>query len=147
MNEEHNNINIHKNICCELIDIYYRKNQDYGNSFHISFQEEGMAMPRIRLTDKLLRFKNLTKSENQEVKDESIRDTLLDLANYAIMTIIELDLATGKHQEEIGVPYVGTRTPTENLGKEKFLLEIGNHIYSVPSSIKDYHCATKDESE
>ena len=48
-------------------------------------------MPRIRLGDKLARFKSLTKSGGQEVKDESIRDTLIDLANYAIMTVLELD--------------------------------------------------------
>jgi hypothetical protein len=50
-----------------------------------------MAMARIRLSDKLNRFKTLTKTNSQEVKDESIRDTLVDLANYAIMTIMEMD--------------------------------------------------------
>lgn len=40
---------------------------------------------------KLARFKSLTKSGVQEVKDESIRDTLIDLANYAIMTVLEMD--------------------------------------------------------
>jgi hypothetical protein len=53
--------------------------------------EEGMAMPRIRMSDKLNRFKTLSRAENQEVKDESIRDTLIDLANYAIMTVMEID--------------------------------------------------------
>lgn len=63
--------------------------------------EEGMAMPRIRLGDKLARFKSLTKSEVQEVKDESIRDTLIDLANYAIMTVLELDdLKAEEHADE-----------------------------------------------
>lgn len=67
------------------------KNHDYGDSFHQTFTEEGMAMARIRLGDKLARFKSLTKSGVQEVKDESIRDTLIDLANYAIMTVLEMD--------------------------------------------------------
>lgn len=57
--------------------------------------------PRIRLGDKLARFKSLTKSEVQEVKDESIRDTLIDLANYAIMTVLELDdLKAEEHADE-----------------------------------------------
>lgn len=47
-------------------------------------------MPRIRLKDKLNRFDMLSRKESQEVKDESIEDTLLDLANYAIMTVMEL---------------------------------------------------------
>lgn len=81
----------HKEICEEINALYLKKNHDYGDSFHISFEEEGMAMPRIRLGDKLNRFKALTKSGSQQVSDESIRDTLIDLANYAIMTILELE--------------------------------------------------------
>ena len=50
-----------------------------------------MAMPRIRLSDKLLRFKTLSKGARQQVSDEGLRDTLIDLANYALMTILELD--------------------------------------------------------
>lgn len=82
---------IHRVILQELSTMYAKKNADYGDSFHKTFLEEGMTMPRIRLSDKLERFKRLTKTGNQEVKDESIRDTLLDLANYAIMTVMELD--------------------------------------------------------
>lgn len=83
---------LHMKICNELNEIYTKKNHDYGDSFHFFFLEEGMAMPRIRLGDKLNRFKALTKSsEVPFVNDESIRDTLMDLANYAIMTVLELD--------------------------------------------------------
>lgn len=81
----------HVLICEEIHDLYVQKNQDYGDSFHQTFMEEGMAMARIRLGDKLSRFKSLTRSGIQQVKDESIRDTLIDLANYAIMTVLELD--------------------------------------------------------
>lgn len=81
----------HQKICGELNALYAKKNHDYGDSFHLSFQEEGMAMARIRLGDKLNRFKTLSRNDKQEVKDESIRDTLIDLANYAIMTILEME--------------------------------------------------------
>ena len=81
----------HQQICKELHDLYVRKNHDYGDSFHLSYIEEGMAMPRIRLSDKFNRFKTLSRIGNQEVKDESLRDTLIDLANYAIMTILEME--------------------------------------------------------
>ena len=70
--------------------MYAKKNKDYGDSFHQTFVEEGMATSRIRLNDKLERFKRLSKSNEQNVKDESIVDTLKDLANYAIMTIMEI---------------------------------------------------------
>lgn len=81
----------HEKICEELNALYAKKNHDYGDSFHLSFLEEGMAMPRIRLGDKFNRFKTLSRNNTQQVNDESIRDTLIDLANYAIMTILELE--------------------------------------------------------
>lgn len=87
-----NNVSRHQAVCNELNALYEKKNKDYGDSFHTSFIEEGLAMARIRLSDKLSRFKNLTKSKDgQAVNDESVRDTLIDLANYAIMTVMELD--------------------------------------------------------
>lgn len=91
----------HKQICDGLNQLYERKNHDYGDSFHQTFVEEGLAMARIRLGDKFSRFKTLshispTDSTQQQVTDESIRDTLLDLANYAIMTVLELDEAEKK---------------------------------------------------
>ena len=77
-------------ICKDLTALYDNKNLDYGDSFGKSFQEWGMPMACIRLTDKLNRLCSLTKSGEQRVQDESIEDTLRDLANYSIMTLIEL---------------------------------------------------------
>jgi hypothetical protein len=81
----------HLSICNQLNAIYERKNHDYGDSFSKSFREYGMTMPCIRLEDKLNRLKALAKSGDARVADESVRDTLLDLANYAIMTVLEMD--------------------------------------------------------
>lgn len=86
----------HREICDELNELYKRKNHDYGDSFHQTYLEEGLAMARIRLSDKLNRFKTLSKlnandADQQKVTDESMRDTLIDLANYAILTILELE--------------------------------------------------------
>lgn len=83
----------HARICEEINKFYERKNHDYGDSFHQTFTEEGMAMARIRLGDKLSRFKTLSRGGVQKVNDESIRDTLIDLANYAIMTVLEMEVA------------------------------------------------------
>ena len=94
----------HKELCDGLNALYARKNHDYGDSFHQTFVEEGLAMSRIRLGDKFSRFKTLsrispTDSDQQQVTDESIRDTLLDLANYAIMTVLELDQEEAERTE------------------------------------------------
>jgi hypothetical protein len=80
----------HDVICQKLTELYINKNRDYGDSFGNGFKEYGMLMPVIRLEDKLNRVKSLIKNE-AAVKDESLIDTLMDLANYSIMTIIELE--------------------------------------------------------
>ena len=86
----------HSIISRELTELYERKNADYGDSFGKSYAEYGLAMPCIRLEDKLNRLKNLTlRSGKQQIAEESIRDTLMDLANYAIMTMIEIDREKG----------------------------------------------------
>jgi hypothetical protein len=84
-----NKVETHRSICEALNALYERKNHDYGDSFGKSFKEYGMAMPCIRLEDKLNRLKALTKDKAQ-VSDESIEDTIMDLANYAIMTLVEM---------------------------------------------------------
>ena len=90
----------HKAICEHLSSLYARKNADYGDSFHETFMEEGWASVRLRLTDKLNRVKRLTRTpKNQSVKDESVRDTLVDLANYAIMAVMELDYLSLKGED------------------------------------------------
>lgn len=86
-------VQAHLNICNEINRLYERKNHDYGDSFHQTFVEEGIAMARIRLGDKFSRFKTLSRGCEQKGNDESIRDTLIDLANYAIMTVLEMEVS------------------------------------------------------
>ena len=82
----------HKNICQELNKVYAQKNHDYGNSFGETFDKLGIVSAVTRISDKYNRLCALaTKPEEErKVKDESITDTLMDMANYCIMTIIEL---------------------------------------------------------
>lgn len=79
-----------RNITKTMIDTFSRKNHDYGNSFGMSCDRHGIVAAVVRLGDKMNRIESLT-SGGAEVKDESIKDTLLDLANYAIMTIMWLN--------------------------------------------------------
>lgn len=72
-----------------LTKIYQAKNQDYGNSFEKSLYKFGLVASIIRLSDKMNRIESLSQTK-AKVKDESIEDTLFDLANYAIMTVIWL---------------------------------------------------------
>ena len=79
-----------RSITDEMANLYDRKNSDYGNSFDRSIDQFGLVASAVRLGDRYNRFSQLINA-NQQVKDESIRDTLIDLANYAVMTILWLD--------------------------------------------------------
>lgn len=78
-------------ICHEMMELHRRKNNDYGNAAHESYKEFGLISYVIRLNDKMKRLKSLTEPGTDiGVKDESIEDTLIDLAAYAIMAIESL---------------------------------------------------------
>ena len=75
-------------ICRDIMALHARKNNDYGNAAHESYKEFGLISYVIRLNDKMKRLKTLTKPGiAQKVTSESIEDTLMDLAAYAIMAI------------------------------------------------------------
>lgn len=86
-----NSINQHKKILDSIHDTYIRKNNDYGNSFSKSFDKHGIICAMVRMEDKWNRIESLTSGKKQMVNDESIKDTLLDLANYCILTVMELE--------------------------------------------------------
>ena len=83
----------HKEIVLALNDLYARKNADYGNSVSETYKLFGLTSFLTRIYDKFNRVATLSKLPEGErkVKDESIKDTLLDMANYAILAVIELD--------------------------------------------------------
>jgi hypothetical protein len=72
-----------------MADTYEKKNTDYGNSFGDTFAEVGIISAYTRISDKFNRFKNAVVG-GKELNYESLSNTLLDLACYAIMTEIEL---------------------------------------------------------
>lgn len=89
----------HEQICLELNDLYKRKNRDYGDSFSRNLERYGLCIAAGRLYEKLDRFDSLIRSGKQEVKDETVRDTLIDLANYAIITVMEMDIRADGEKE------------------------------------------------
>jgi hypothetical protein len=123
-----NKVQTHETICKELNALYARKNADYGDSFGKSYREYGLTMACIRLEDKLNRIKALRTKEAQ-VNDESILDTLMDLANYSIMTLVEMRVA-------------------DTCG-DKLLPEFGNHDYACQTDNHSCLCNTcrRDNSD
>lgn len=82
-------VEMHRNIVLDLNGLYARKNHDYGDSF-ATLREKYPNAILIRLTDKLNRLDRLISGNEARVKDENIEDTLLDLANYALMEVVEM---------------------------------------------------------
>lgn len=83
----------------EQATLYEEKNKRYGDSFHSTYAEYGPQVALIRLEDKLNRAKTLVRTNDDGSNDESLKDTLMDLANYANMFIMELQAATPTEQE------------------------------------------------
>jgi hypothetical protein len=71
----------------EGLELFTKKNIDYGDAF----AKYGVIGVLMRIEDKIQRSLSITKNGVNLVKDERIRDTLLDLHNYAAMALMLLD--------------------------------------------------------
>lgn len=77
----------------EAHELFARKNADYGDAF-ATYGTVGIL---VRLGDKIHRLQSITSKGINLVEDEKLRDTLLDLHNYAAMGIMLLD--SGENQK------------------------------------------------
>ncbi|MGG2024237.1 nucleotide modification associated domain-containing protein [Gottfriedia sp. S16(2024)] len=75
-------------ICDELKALLIRKNRDYDDSFSKQYAKYGVLSGLIRLDDKMSRLDNLVNGGKDTV-GESVEDTLLDAAGYAVLTLVE----------------------------------------------------------
>ena len=73
--------------CSDMTNLYAKKNHDYGNSFNKGMDNIGMAYGIGRLYDKMNRLIACMGKEGEMQVNESIEDTLTDLACYSVMTL------------------------------------------------------------
>lgn len=86
-------------IAAEISLMYERKNTDYGDSFGRSVEKYGLISALTRISDKFNRLESLIlKNEHAEVNDESLDDTLKDLAAYCIMTVVAREQQKAKRK-------------------------------------------------
>ena len=71
----------------EALALFSKKNADYGDAF----AKYGVIGVMMRMEDKLQRCMSISKTTVCLVDDEQLRDTLIDLHNYAAMAIMLLD--------------------------------------------------------
>ena len=76
-----------KDVQREALELFEKKNTDYGDAF-ATYGTVGVI---VRLGDKINRLSSITKNSVHLVEDEKIRDTLIDLHNYAAMAVMLLD--------------------------------------------------------
>ena len=106
-----NRLGIYQYILSNLEDTYKKKNSDYGNSVGDTYEKFGDISFLTRITDKYNRILSLAdKGECGEVKDEALEDTILDLANYCLLWLVEREYA-GQHEEVKPTKDVQLKTP------------------------------------
>ena len=76
-----------KKVQQNALEIFTKKNIDYGDAF----AKYGVIGVLMRIEDKLQRSMSITKNGVNLIKDETIRDTLIDLHNYSAMALMLLD--------------------------------------------------------
>jgi len=76
-----------KRIQEEALELFAKKNADYGDAF----AQFGIIGVLMRIEDKIQRSLSITKRGVQLVQDEGLKDTLVDLHNYAAMALMLLD--------------------------------------------------------
>ena len=85
----------------KMLNTFKKKRHDYGPTSSLTFDLFGPDSMSVRMFDKLIRYTNLASNLESlpAVEDESLIDTLLDLANYALITILELERYTKRDKK------------------------------------------------
>ena len=86
----------YKTIQTEALQLFSRKNQDYGDAF----ANFGVIGVLVRMSDKISRALSISNKNITLVNDESMRDTLVDLHNYAAMAIMLIDETQNSRPED-----------------------------------------------
>lgn len=82
-------VDVFKEIANEIGDLYEKKSACYGDSFGQTYEKLGIISAVTRISDKFNRLCTLATNKDLDNLGESLDDTLIDLAAYSIMTLIE----------------------------------------------------------
>ena len=121
-------LGIYQHIINNLEDTYKRKNSDYGNSVGDTYEKFGDISFLTRITDKYNRILSLAdKGEAGQVKEEALEDTILDLANYCLLWLVEREYA-GQQKEVKATKDVQLKTPNLVSNYPRINTEIMNNV-------------------
>lgn len=83
-----------------MLETFIIKNRNYGNSVEISIDKYGIIAALTRISDKFNRAENLILNNEKGTADESLIDTLIDMANYCVMTAVYIKNTGGENNAE-----------------------------------------------
>lgn len=120
----------------KLVKIYAKKNHDYGDSFNEGCNELGVGYAFSRIFDKTKRFQTIAKgimnnNLSIEIQDETMEDTIMDLANYCMMYLAWKD----KHVHVGEVEAKQSDIQLSSTGE----LESNTDTNNTRESVKEYH--------
>lgn len=84
------NVSQFRSITQSLVALYKEKNEDYGNSFERRVLKYGLSAALTHISEKFDRIESLIMKGGENPNFESLNDSLVDLANFSIMTIMAL---------------------------------------------------------
>jgi hypothetical protein len=82
-----NRVEQFKKVQNDGLELFTKKNADYGDAF----AKYGVIGVLMRIEDKIQRSLSITKNGINLVNDEGLKDTLIDLHNYAGMALILME--------------------------------------------------------
>jgi hypothetical protein len=131
-----NNLIRHRRMLDKLHKTYAKKNSDYGDSFTDTMNKFGIEVGIARICDKYKRLENMALGKHMNV-NESMKDCLLDMANYAIMLSMYLDekYPNGDYSEGY------------NLELEDYDGDFDDDYYGMNQDIADGYVNSKNTNE
>ena len=141
-----NKILIHETICKELNETYKKKNADYGDSVGELYAKLGDITLLTRISDKYNRLMNLLDPKKEgEVNYESVDDTILDMANYCIIWLMERMI---RHEETMKLKELSTLENKTSFDEGKIRIELSEdpikNIESIEKNTKEMFTNLKD---
>lgn len=141
-----NKILIHETICKELNETYKKKNADYGDSVGELYAKLGDITLLTRISDKYNRLMNLLDPKKEgEVNYESVDDTILDMANYCIIWLMERMI---RHEETMKLKELSTLENKTSFDEGKIRIDLSEdtvkNIESIEKNTKEMFTNLKD---
>lgn len=141
-----NKILLHETICKELNETYKKKNADYGDSVGELYAKLGDITLLTRISDKYNRLMNLLDPKKEgEVNYESVDDTILDMANYCIIWLMERMI---RHEEKMKLEDLSTLENKTSFDEGKIRIELSEdtikNIESIEKNTKEMFTNLKD---